>query len=193
MTLLKEGNKKLAKDIGIWSLPRSTCIGAGECRKYCYDRARSCIWAVQHSRDIKLALSRTTEFVDLMVDEITNRKYRLVRIHEVGDFYSNEYLDKWKSIAGKCPDTVFLSYTKSLNLDLWNNKPRNLVIFQSVGGKFDNMIDWKRNTARVLFNNKYKKNEYVCPYRQSNFYKCGISCDYCWNIDRKLHVAFVAH
>lgn len=52
------------------------------------------------------------------------------RIHESGDFYNQEYLDKWFEICDNIPMTRFLVYTKS-RLD-YSSAPNNLVIYWSI-------------------------------------------------------------
>ena len=196
MFLLKSGNHKLAKSIAVWNLPRKSCIGKSkECSKYCYGRKFEGMPSVQHSRNFRYDLSKRDEFESLITVEIEYRNLDKVRIHEVGDFYNNEYLDKWKHIAKKCPNTRFVAYTKSLPLKLWNDLPDNFTIFQSYGGKFDNLLDKSKNTARVIKSKDDKlDNEYLCPYGQSNFKKCGITCNFCYNDKTEIkHVVFELH
>ena len=85
--LLKKGNHKLSREQGIWTLPPGiTCIGAGECRKYCYAiKARGRMKQVVESRLRHLWASLSTSFVSRMVDEIKRRGILVVRIHEAGD------------------------------------------------------------------------------------------------------------
>jgi hypothetical protein len=85
-----------------------------------------------------------------MDEEISKKRgLKAVRIHGSGDFYSQEYLDKWISIAKINPSIRFYCYTKSLHLD-WSNLPANFVVIQSMGGNYDHLIDWKRSVARVF-------------------------------------------
>lgn len=58
-------------------------------------------------------LSRTKSFVDRMVCEIKRHGRCVVRVHVAGDFYSEDYVHKWKEIATKCPRAVFFAYTRS--------------------------------------------------------------------------------
>lgn len=85
--LLKRGNHKLSRDQGVWSLPPIlTCIGAGECRKYCYAiRHRGRMKNVMEARMRRYLISTMPSFVDRMVSEIKRRGILVVRIHEAGD------------------------------------------------------------------------------------------------------------
>jgi hypothetical protein len=84
---------------------------------------------------------------DLLVKSIryyesNEGKLRLFRIHDSGDFYSQEYFDAWISAAKAMPDILFYAYTKSLPFwgDRKNEIPRNLRLIASEGGKADEMI-----------------------------------------------------
>ena len=65
-----------------------------------------------------------------------------VRIHSSGDFYSQDYFDKWIDYCAENKDVEFWAYTKSINY--WvkriNKIPSNLILTASYGGKYDNLI-----------------------------------------------------
>jgi hypothetical protein len=68
-----------------------------------------------------------------------------VRIHDSGDFFSEEYLIKWIEIAWECPNILFYAYTKEVEM-IRSVKPRilwpsNLLTIYSMGGKQDHLID----------------------------------------------------
>lgn len=195
--LLTYGNHKLSKRQAIWTLPAGiTCLGAGECAKWCYSRkAERCYKNVRESRLWKLAISKDSLFVPYMTNTILNSGRMIVRIHQDGDFYSQEYLEKWKEVARLCPDVRFYAFTKSFELDLWTDLPENLVIIQSYGSRYDEKIDAKKNTARVVDDiSEVKKGEYLCPYHKKTFTKCGESCNYCFRKSKKVkHVVFLKH
>jgi hypothetical protein len=147
MGLLKS-NSKLRPD-GIWSFgitPGASCPMAGACSTFCYAQ-KGCyrIFAKtvvpKLNRDFKS--TKKKNFADTMIAEIKKKRHlRYVRIHSEGDFYDQEYLDKWVKIAKACPDVVFYCYTKSLHLD-WTSFMRlpNTKRIQSVGGRLDSEID----------------------------------------------------
>lgn len=74
----------------------------------------------------------------------------MVRIHDSGDFFSQDYLDAWKAIAAAFPSVIFYAYTKSLHLDIETDKPLNLRITQSLGGKYDERINLERSHSRIF-------------------------------------------
>jgi len=192
--LLKCGNHKLSKSIGIFTLPRTTCIGKGECDSFCYAKIFETMPSVINYRNHKLKISKYKSFESLMAKAIENSNFKKIRLHESGDFYNQIYLDKWKRITAKFPNIKFLAYTKALDLDLWSNLPKNFIIFQSYGGNKDYLIDNSKPTARVIGNAKdITLNEFLCKYGQSNFKKCGETCNYCYSNIKNKHVAFVLH
>lgn len=68
----------------------------------------------------------------------------LVRIHDSGDFFSDDYLAAWAHIATLRPDVLFYAYTKEVSR--WrrvvgDDGPRNLLAVFSLGGKEDHLLD----------------------------------------------------
>lgn len=191
-----KGNRKLSSKQLIWSLPRGkTCIGAGECLKWCYEiKIERMYKNATDSRERNLEASKRESFVKEVVDYIERSKRRIVRIHESGDFYNQKYLNKWIRIATLLPEIIFYAFTKSFQLD-FSKCPENLIIIQSYGSKFDNKINKKGNTSRVIQSlEELKKGEYLCPYHdKTKFTRCGECCDYCFNDRRPKHVAFLKH
>ena len=69
---------------------------------------------------------------------------RAVRIHDAGDFYSDEYLRAWIEIARATPDVLFYAYTKEVRRFrkiAAQEAPENLRWLFSMGGKEDHLID----------------------------------------------------
>lgn len=192
------GNHKLSSKQLIWSLPRGkTCIGAGSCLHWCYEiKIEKRFPNARKSRERNLAFAKSKEFVPKIIAYIRKSKKKIVRIHESGDYFSQEYFDKWRSIAEKLPNVQFYSFTKSFQLDLWTNLPKNFVVIQSYGSRYDKKIDTSKNTARVIESEKeLKENEFLCPYHdKAHFKKCGETCSYCFDkIHKVKHIAFLKH
>ncbi len=149
-------NSKLKKDnIFKFSLPvKVTCIGAKSCLQYCYAtkgayRTYSKTIAVAHTKNHEF--SKSKHFVQDIVTEILRRKIKVVRLHDCGDFYSQAYVEKWLRIAMFLPDVRFYAYTKSLNLDFrMFTSLQNTKIIQSVGGKYDSLIDLNQSHAMIF-------------------------------------------
>lgn len=155
------GNAKLQKTSGGtfgrvigWGIPadynftdsdgveRNTCFGAKGCPGYCYAKQGTYNFpAVKAARLAALHASLTDTFVDDAIADMKRmRGVGVVRVHDSGDFYSQEYLDKWAAIASAYPNIIFYAYTKANTLD-FTRLPSNFRITFSLGGKYDSHVD----------------------------------------------------
>jgi hypothetical protein len=108
---------------------------------------------VANARLSNLYASLESNFVSDAISDLTyhaKRGINVVRLHDSGDFYSQEYLDAWKKIAQALPDMVFYAYTKSLHLDLYSDKPENFKLVQSLGGVYDKRVDTEKPHSRIF-------------------------------------------
>ena len=137
--------------IGLDGVERNTCPGALACRSVCYAKQGGYTWpAAIAARDHNLALSQDANFVGMVVADLSRmRKVNTVRIHDSGDFYSQEYFDKWAAIATALPHLTFYAYTKSVDLRL-ADAPRNFKVTQSLGGKFDRLVNLRKPHSRIF-------------------------------------------
>jgi len=131
--MLKNYNSKLGPDIYAFSLPRSTCHHKTiDCEKYCYAKRGTFIFDnVKEALDRYYKESLEDDFVDRLCAQIIFNRVKWVRIHPSGDFYSQEYADKWKEIAKRSPKTKFLVYTRNWDID-FSDVPKNLTVYNSV-------------------------------------------------------------
>lgn len=163
------GNEKLTKTSGDvyrvlgFGIPAdysfeggNTCPGASACRAVCYAKQGRYIMAgVKNARlhNLNFFLEKgALNFITAAHADLTRlvKRYNVVRIHDSGDFFSQEYLDAWKVIAAYFPATVFYAYTKSHHLDIASDCPANLRIVQSIGGKHDDLVNLSRPHARIF-------------------------------------------
>jgi hypothetical protein len=84
------------------------------------------------------------------------RSIDTVRIHDSGDFYSQEYLNKWADVARALPHLTFYAYTKSLHLKL-DGLPDNLRIVQSLGGRHDKLVNLRASHSRIFSSHADRK------------------------------------
>lgn len=160
MTLLRNGNSDLKRDrIWVWSLPAwittlpdgsrlNTCPSAGVCAKHCYAlkgtfKFRNVREA--HTRNLMMTLDDLTGWETQMIAECQHRRMdgAWVRIHDGGDFYSEDYLRAWIRISRACPQTIFYCYTKEVQMfrDIVEpDCPINFRYVFSYGGKHDRLI-----------------------------------------------------
>jgi hypothetical protein len=78
----------------------------------------------------------------------------LIRIHESGDFFNQEYFDAWLQVAKEKPSTTFYAYTKAI--PYWvariGSIPKNFKLNASKGGRYDSLIDnYNLKYAEVVF------------------------------------------
>lgn len=143
---ISEKNSKLKKDgIVSFNLPAGhACPGKGDCFGLCYAMVGPQSWPDAISaRAENWASADRPDFADRMTEELKAfPPGQKVRVHDSGDFYNQDYIDKWHKIAQANPDKHFYAYTKALNLD-WRKLAQlpNFNIIQSVGGAYDNLID----------------------------------------------------
>ena len=145
---LKKTSKKNNAKIFNFSIPayktrsgKLTCPFADSCVKYCYAQKGNYTRfpVVQNLMEQKYKISKTNNFIPLMNEEIAKKKATHIRIHDSGDFYSVEYLNKWVDIATQNTNVIFYAYTKSIKFFINGLKlPKNLKIIFSEGSKTDN-------------------------------------------------------
>jgi len=80
---------------------------------------------------------------------------KFVRIHGSGDFFSQEYFDKWLEVCRKNPNVKFWAFTKSIRF--WVNRlneiPENLTLQASKGGYQDDLIEKYNLKYAEVFSN----------------------------------------
>jgi len=169
------GNGKLPKTTLIFNLPAGhTCPFAKECLSkanpltgkivdgaHCRFRCFSASAEAQHKNarnsrwhNFRLLFRKTTlEMADLICRSLPE-KTTLVRIHESGDFFNQNYFDAWLETAVRNPHIRFYAYTKAIPFWLarLDKIPSNLRLTASLGGTHDDLAE-KHNlkTAYVAF------------------------------------------
>ena len=129
-----------------------TCPQAGICAKFCYAKKGAYAWS-----NVKPAFKRRWEatkqdnFPELMRANILKVKATHIRIHDSGDFYNMEYLNKWLKVIESLPNVVFYAYTKSLDLFEGLTLPVNFTVIYSQGGKLDANINMSGDRHSRIF------------------------------------------
>lgn len=95
------------------------CVGATpSCSAACYAKKGFFAYnSVQEALEKRYQISKQSDFADLLVNDIRDKFVRVVRIHASGEFYSADYVDKWRKIVTSCPKVRFFAYTRS-----WRNR-----------------------------------------------------------------------
>ena len=179
---VSDGNLRMK--IPTFSLPEIRCCeGATElCKEFCYAKKTSYRFRASRMTKAKNYIdSQCKFFTDDMITLLKRRKSKYVRIHEAGDFYSQEYLDKWIKICKEIPDKKFLVYTQMYGLD-WSNKPNNMILYWSVWPDTDKSKIPKGLKAYVKDSGNGKIPDYEIP---KNIKECKkgkdntLTCDKC--------------
>ena len=147
---------------------RNTCPQALACKAVCYAKqGRYAMPNVIQARKHNLKLSLRPTFVKHIIadlnqmvvkSKVCRKPYNVVRLHDSGDFYSQEYLNAWATVAATFPDVIFYAYTKSLHLDM-SAIPSNLRITRSQGGRLDKLINLGLPNSRIFSSHAARKRE----------------------------------
>jgi len=186
---MMKGNTKLAKNIKTFNLPAIlSCPNSKDCAKDCYakkaERLRPVVRA-SRSRNFRMAKENTQMLKKRILQHL--EKGDVVRIHESGDMFSQEYLDMWYEIAKERPDVMFYTYTKTEHIWDWSKikaLPNFNLVSSFVGGKINFGPEEEIKIRAQEFGVP------ICPCRKGNKIKCGIDCRLCWT---EPQVLFVKH
>jgi hypothetical protein len=180
---MSRGNKKLDKSIGIFNLPagkeytcENTCKGCYAIKaQYLYPQVLPC-------RIRNFEASKEDNFVSLMVALIVKAKFKVIRIHESGDFYSIEYVEKWANIAKQLPNVKFYAYTKRNFVNFTANNVNIVNSFLPDGNINYGDTDYVKVMSKL-------HNIPVCPVTLNvKNAKCGLTCTLCQSVSRMLFV-----
>ena len=131
-------------------------------------------------------ISKKEDFVSIMTLFITKSKRKIIRMHESGDYYSQDYLNKWINIAENLPEVIFYAYTKSYMFD-FSKRPGNFVVRLSID---------KTSTQEALDKTKLFDGiaETIDKDATSTMFVCPGSCKTCnYCLAPGLDVAFHLH
>ena len=188
------GNHKLGKTIGSWSLPASKEVCNRICDGCYAIKAQRIYPAVLPSRERKLKVSKSAQFPTRMISSIKALNPEYVRVHDSGEFYSQEYVAKWVTIAKALPHVKMYTYTKRLkDFDFTELKALdNFVLVDSLhSGKLNyGAVDKKPEDMFLCPDYKGSKERLANPKGQI----CGVTCNYCMTkAAEKTGVYFVKH
>jgi hypothetical protein len=203
MKYLRKGNLKLPKTTAIFNLPSViTCLGSTKwCRENCYAKKAEKMYPnVLPFRYKCLALTKDVSFIETINNELKKlNNIDTIRIHESGDFYSQDYLDDWISIMKTNPLLNFYAYTKSYNLD-FSEVPKNCNLFYSVdtttiytelpkGIKYYAFTSQNSKPIPALYNCRMK----LCWNKEKDIpLKCK-ECNFCYKGKPNKSVIFFKH
>jgi len=168
--LLTSNSELRADGILNWSLPAfavkltngtnfNVCPNAGACSSFCYARNGTYNFSNvkgRHIANLEYTLEEPQEWFNQMLDEVQQPKMKgkFIRVHDAGDFYSEEYLNLWLQIARETPEVNFYCYTKQVSMFkkiVEPNCPPNFRYLYSMGGKEDHLIDKENDRHAEVF------------------------------------------
>ena len=203
----QHGNAKLKRDTAILSLPAGhTCLFAKDCRSCtdkvtgkiidgkdckfrCYATTAEAMFPnIRKSRWDNLELLRQAGTAIGMAALIESslkgmKKIKLVRFHQAGDFFSQDYFDAWLMVARQHPEFIFYGYTKALPflIKRLHEIPANTKIVASRGGTHDNLIEMiGLRSVRVVFSVREAKRKWKLQLDHDD--------THCWNYDKDFAV-----
>lgn len=135
-----------------------TCPGAGACKVYCYAKKGGYVqWkdaSLSQTKLLNFLVNDPQGFKSQFENELNTKatnlirrgKKVIVRWHDAGDFFSDEYLDLAFSIANNFPNILFYAYTKMASVAK-SQKPSNFIINFSMGAtpEQEKQIDFEKD------------------------------------------------
>jgi hypothetical protein len=167
--MLTNGNRELRADgIFTWTLPAlaaklSTgknllvCPSAGVCAQLCYARSGTYNFSnvkKAHTRNLESIVDDPEGWKNQLTNELKAKRYqggKSVRIHDSGDFFTEQYFLLWLDIAKENPHVFFYAYTKEVAMVKKHQLPDNFVIIFSMGGTQDHLVDKEKDRHADVF------------------------------------------
>lgn len=185
--LLKWQNVKLRNQF-IFTLPATQEVCARKCPGCYAMKAQVRFPKALAYRERMLGYSKQDDFVDNIVAELTKSKRTIaaVRLHESGEWYSQEYITKWTQIAQKLPNIKFYTFTKRMaDFDFTELMALpNFILIDSLmfgGLNYDKL-------------EKLDQTKFICPATTAEKAICGVDCSWCWTKEaQKQGTLFVKH
>jgi hypothetical protein len=158
--LLTQNRELRAIGVWNWTLPAwagrlpdgrtyNTCPSAGICARLCYARHGTYRWPVvrhKHHANLAFVLDDLPGWEAAMLHELSATRFAnaWIRIHDSGDFFSDDYLRAWLRICRTRRDLHLYAYTKEVDRFrrlVEPDAPPNLLWVYSYGGTQDQDLD----------------------------------------------------
>lgn len=168
--LLSQNSELRPDGIFNWSIPAfavkltdgrnvKVCPNAGACAGVCYARNGTYNFSNvkgRHIANLEYIIDDLPGWTAQMLAEVSTPKMtgKYIRIHDAGDFFSEEYLNAWLEIARQVPQVTFYCYTKEVSLFkrvVEPNCPDNFRYLYSMGGLEDHLINLETDRHAEVF------------------------------------------
>ena len=135
------------------------CQTAGVCARFCYARVGTYQFSnvkAAHARNLAMVVEDLDGWTQAMSDELDHKRYvgKWVRIHDAGDFFTDEYLQAWMDLARSHPETTFYAYTREVarfKRMAEGKAPPNFLWLYSLGGMEDGLVDLEHDRHCDVF------------------------------------------
>lgn len=185
-------NSKIADIVSIINLPPIiTCTNCATCAGSCYANFRYQYPNVNKRWNRNWECTKADNFVEKATIELQYKGTPIVRFHESGDFYSDDYIDKCFDLAVANPNVFFYGYTKNKKA-LKLNALANVNIIYSL---IETPIGEVRNYGTQEYCEYLRDNfgVFICPHDntwKNENKRCMTTCDKCKTLDK---VCFIEH
>ena len=168
--LLSSNSELRPEGIYNWSIPAlaaklsngtniKTCPNAGACANVCYARNGTYNFSNvkrRHTQNLEYILEDPQGWFGQMLEEVSKPKMKgkHIRIHDAGDFFSEDYFQMWLKLARLVPEVTFYCYTKEVSMFkrvLSEGCPSNFKYLFSMGGREDHLIDIENDRHAEVF------------------------------------------
>ena len=165
--LLTQNSELKPDGIFNWTLPAfgvtltdgtnmNVCPNAGACASFCYARSGTYNFSNvkrRHIQNLEYILEDPDGWFNQMLEEVQKPKMvgKHIRIHDAGDFFTEDYLRLWIKIAELTPEVTFYCYTKEVSMFKKQQFPSNFKYLFSMGGKEDHLIDLENDRHAEVF------------------------------------------
>jgi len=148
---------KVCKSISNRKTGKIRDFGDIRCFQTSLETARPSVRASRWNNQELLYKKTKEEMTEIILKSLTHHEFtvrpvQIMRIHDSGDFFSQEYFDAWLEVIRARPDIVFYAYTKSL--PFWKQRkdqiPPNFKLIASSGGKADEMIEQEKFRQAII-------------------------------------------
>jgi len=98
-------------------MPSAWCLHGDNGKPMCYAMRKRSAWPnVKMGNEWRYRQSLKADFVSRMTALLSRTDKQYFRIHASGDFYSEEYVEKWVEICSACPHLIFRAPTRRRDL-----------------------------------------------------------------------------
>lgn len=168
--LLTQNRELRAIGVYNWTLPalaarlpdgrtQITCPAAGICAQVCYARHGTYTWPAvraKHTANLAFVVDDPDGWERTMLTELVAPRFhgRWIRVHDSGDFFSDDYTRRWLRIMRQRPDTDFYAYTKEVRRFrrlVEPDPPANFLWVYSYGGREDTLLDPSQDRVADVF------------------------------------------